>query len=199
MALLDVQVAALANQATYYLVGNEVPQRMGNGHAAIVPYQSFPTSDGHVIIAVGNDGQFGKLADELGHPEWKTDPRFATNIERLQHRAEIVAAISEETKKRTIDDLIAALEKRQVPCGPINTVDRVFADPHVQARGLQKTVPHSGQGTLPSVASPLRLSESPVSYDRGPPLLGEHTDEVLAEQLGFDAEKLTELRQKGVI
>lgn len=199
MALLDVQVAALANQATYYLVGNEVPERMGNGHAAIVPYQSFPTSDGHVIIAVGNDGQFGKLADELGHPEWKTDPRFATNIERLQYRAEIVTAISEETKTRTIDDLIAALEKRQVPCGPINTVDRVFADPHVQARGLQKTVPHSGQGTLPSVASPLRLSDSPVSYDRGPPLLGEHTDEVLAEQLGFDAGRLAALRKKGVI
>lgn len=199
MALLDVQVAALANQATYYLIGHEVPQRMGNGHAAIVPYQSFPTSDGHVIIAVGNDGQFGKLADELGHPEWKSDPRFATNIERLTYRGEIVAAISEETKKRTIDDLIAALEKRQVPCGPINTVDRVFADPHVQARGLQQTVPHSGQGTLPSVASPLRLSESPVSYDRGPPLLGEHTDEVLAEQLGFDAATLQALRDKGVI
>ena len=199
MALLDVQVAALANQATYYLVGNEVPQRMGNGHAAIVPYQSFPTSDGHVIIAVGNDGQFAKLADELGHPEWKTDPRFATNIERLHHRAEIVAEIEAETKKRTIDDLIAALEKRQVPCGPINTVGRVFADPHVQARGIQKTVPHSGQGTLPSVASPLRLSDSPVSYDRGPPLLGEHTDEVLAEQLGFDAAKLAALREKGVI
>lgn len=199
MALLDVQVAALANQATYYLVGGEAPVRMGNGHAAIVPYQSFPTSDGHVIIAVGNDGQFAKLADELGHPEWKSDPRFATNIERLHHRAEIVAAISEETKKRSIDDLIAALEKRQVPCGPINTVDRVFADPHVQARGLQQTVPHSQQGSLPSVASPLRLSDSPVSYDRGPPLLGEHTDEVLAERLGFDAAKLVELRNKGVI
>ena len=199
MALLDVQVAALANQATYYLVGGEAPVRMGNGHAAIVPYQSFPTSDGHVIIAVGNDGQFAKLADELGHPEWKSDPRFATNIERLHHRAEIVAAISEETRKRTIDDLIAALEKRQVPCGPINTVDRVFADPHVQARGLQQTVPHSQQGSLPSVASPLRLSDSPVSYDRGPPLLGEHTDEVLAERLGFDAAKLVELRNKGVI
>ncbi|MEK9967798.1 MAG: CaiB/BaiF CoA-transferase family protein [Ferrovibrio sp.] len=199
MALLDVQVAALANQATYYLVGNEVPERMGNGHAAIVPYQSFPTSDGHVIIAVGNDGQFGKLADELGHPEWKTDPRFATNIERLHHRGEIVAAIAVETKKRTIDDLIAALEKRQVPCGPINTVDRVFADPHVQARGIRKTVPHTQQGTLPSVASPLRLSDSQVSYDRGPPLLGEHTDEVLAEQLGFDAAKLADLRGRGVI
>lgn len=199
MALLDVQVAALANQATYYLVGGEAPVRMGNGHAAIVPYQSFPTSDGHVIIAVGNDGQFAKLADELGHPEWKSDPRFATNIERLHHRAEIVAAISEETKKRSIDDLIAALEKRQVPCGPINTVDRVFGDPHVQARGLQQTVPHSQQGSLPSVASPLRLSDSPVSYDRGPPLLGEHTDEVLAERLGFDAAKLVELRNKGVI
>lgn len=199
MALLDVQVAALANQATYYLIGNEVPQRMGNGHAAIVPYQSFPTSDGHVIIAVGNDGQFAKLADELGHPEWKSDPRFATNIERLHHRAEVVAAIEAETKKRTIDDLIAALEKRQVPCGPINTVDRVFADPHVQARGLQQTVPHTQQGSLPSVASPLRLSDSPVAYDRGPPLLGEHTDEVLREVLGFDDAKLDSLRKAKVI
>lgn len=199
MALLDVSVATLANQATYYLVSGEAPIRMGNGHAAIVPYQSFPASDGFVIIAVGNDGQFGKLADELGHPEWKTDPRFATNIERLNHRAAIVAAIEAETRKRTMDDLIAALEKRQVPCGPINTVDRVFADPHVQARGLQKTVPHSQQGSLPSVASPLRLSESPVSYDRGPPLLGEHTDEVLKEQLGLDDATLAALRAKKAI
>lgn len=199
MALLDVQVAALANQAAYYLIGGEAPIRMGNGHAAIVPYQSFPASDGFVIIAVGNDGQFAKLADELGHPEWKTDPRFAKNIDRLKYRAEIVAAIEAETRLRSMDDLIAALEKRQVPCGPINTVDRVFADPHVQARGLQKTVPHAQQGTLPSVASPLRLSDSAVSYDRGPPLLGEHTDEVLAEQLGFDAARLDDLRRKGVI
>lgn len=199
MALLDVSVATLANQATYYLIGGEAPVRMGNGHAAIVPYQSFPASDGFVIIAVGNDGQFGKLADELGHREWKTDPRFATNIERLNHRAEIVSAIETETKKRTMDDLIAALEKRQVPCGPINTVDRVFADPHVQARGLQKTVPHSQQGSLPSVASPLRLSDSPVSYDRGPPLLGEHTDEVLKEQLGLDDATLADLHAKKAI
>jgi crotonobetainyl-CoA:carnitine CoA-transferase CaiB-like acyl-CoA transferase len=148
---------------------------------------------------VGNDGQFGKLADELGHPEWKTDSRFATNIERLHHRAEIVAAIEAETKKRTMDGLIAALEKRAVPCGPINTVDRVFADPHVQARGLQKTVPHSQQGSVPSVASPLRLSDSPVSYDRGPPLLGEHTDEVLKEQLGLDDAALAALRDKKAI
>ena len=198
MALLDVQVATLANQALYYLVSGEAPVRMGNGHAAIVPYQSFQTADGHVIIAVGNDGQFGKLADELGHPEWKTDPRFATNIERLQHRAEIVAGIEAETRKRTMDDLIAALEKRAVPCGPINTVDRVFADPHVQARGLQKTVPHSQQGTVPSVASPLRLSASPVSYDRGPPLLGEHTDEVLSE-LGYSADQIKAMHEGRVV
>ena len=199
MALLDVQVSTLANQALYYLVSGQVPVRMGNGHAAIVPYQSFPTADGHVIIAVGNDYQFGKLAEELGHPEWKTDPRFATNIERLNNRALVVSAIEAETRKRTMDDLIAALEKRQVPCGPINTIDKVFADPHVKARGLQKTVPHTQQGEVPSVASPLRLSASPVAYDRGPPLLGEHTDQVLRERLGFDDARLQELRQKGVI
>ncbi|WP_374467671.1 CaiB/BaiF CoA transferase family protein [Ferrovibrio sp.] len=199
MALLDVSVATLANQALYYLVSGQAPVRMGNGHAAIVPYQSFPTSDGHVIIAVGNDGQFAKLAEELGHPEWMQDPRFASNIERLNNRALVVAAIEAETSKRSMADLIAALEKRAVPCGPINTVDKVFADPHVQARGLQKTVPHSQQGEVPSVASPLRLSDSPVAYDRGPPLLGEHTDAVLKDMLGFDEAKLESLRKAKAI
>src|SRR3546814_17069263 len=111
---------------------------MGNGHAAIVPYQSFPTADGHVIIAVGNDGQFAKLADELGHPEWKTDPRFATNIERLHNRALVVGEIEAETRKRRMDDLLAALEKRTVPCGPINTSEMVFADQHIGSAPCRK-------------------------------------------------------------
>ncbi|MFC3676136.1 CaiB/BaiF CoA transferase family protein [Ferrovibrio xuzhouensis] len=199
MALLDVQVATLANQALYYLVSGNAPVRMGNGHAAVVPYQGFPVADGFVIIAVGNDGQFAKLVTELGHPDWATDPRFTSNGARVTNRAALIPLLEAETKRYTMAELIAALEKRGVPCGPINTVDRVFADPHVQARGLQKTVPHTQQGTVPSVASPLRLSASPVSYDHGPPLLGEHTDEVLREQLGLDAAQLAGLRDKGVI
>jgi crotonobetainyl-CoA:carnitine CoA-transferase CaiB-like acyl-CoA transferase len=199
VALLDVQVATLANQALYYLVSGNAPIRMGNGHAAIVPYQGFRCADGFVIIAVGNDGQFAKLAEALGHAEWARDPRFAVNSSRVANREVLVPLIEAETARFSMNNLIAALEKRAVPCGPINTVDRVFADPHVQARGLQKTVPHSRQGTVPSVASPLRLSASPVVYDRGPPLLGEHTDEVLRERLGLDAAQLSALRDKGAI
>jgi len=199
MALLDVQVGTLANQALFYLVGGTPPVRFGNGHPTVVPYQSFPTSDGFVIIAVGNDGQFGKLAAELGHPEWATDERFKSPGARVVNRDALIPLIAAETAKRSMDDLILAMEKRGVPCGPINTVDKVFADPHVQARQLRRDVPHSRLGHVPSVASPLRLSDSPVAYDRGPPLLGEHTDEVLAEQLGFDAGKLKSLRERGVI
>ncbi|MEL3891422.1 CaiB/BaiF CoA-transferase family protein [Ferrovibrio sp. MS7] len=199
MALLDVQVGTLANQALFYLVGGKPPVRFGNGHPTVVPYQSFPTSDGFVIIAVGNDGQFAKLAAELGHPEWATDERFKSPGARVVNRDALIPLIAAETAKRSMDDLILAMEKRGVPCGPINTVDKVFADPHVQARQLRRDVPHSRLGHVPSVASPLRLSDSPVAYDRGPPLLGEHTDEVLAEQLGFDAGKLKSLRERGVI
>lgn len=199
MALLDVQVGTLANQALYYLVGGAPPKRAGNGHSAIVPYQSFACADGYVIIAVGNDGQFGRLAAELGRTDWLDDPRFATNAARVENRAFVVAAIETETRRYAMADLISRLEKRAVPCGPINTIDRVFADPHVQARGMLKSVPHSQQGQVPSVASPLRLSDSPVSYDRGPPMLGEHTEQVLAERLGLDAAAIVALRRSGVI
>lgn len=199
MALLDVQVGTLANQAMFYLVGGEAPKRIGNGHATVVPYQSFPTSDGHVIIAVGNDSQFGRLVAELGHPEWASDPRFATPGARVVNRDLLIPLIIAETSKRSMADLIAAMEKRGVPCGPINTVDKVFNDPHVQARQLRRDLPHSQQGSVPSVASPLRLSDSPVSYEHGPPLLGEHTDQVLEQHLGLDAAKLADLRKRGVI
>ncbi len=199
MALLDVQVGTLANQAMFYLVGGEAPKRIGNGHATVVPYQSFPTADGHVIIAVGNDSQFGRLVAELGHPEWASDERFATPGARVVNRDLLIPLIIAETSKRSMADLIAAMEKRGVPCGPINTVDKVFNDPHVQARQLRRDVPHTQQGSVPSVASPLRLSDSPVSYEHGPPLLGEHTDQVLEQHLGLDAARLADLRKRGVI
>ncbi|KIL99046.1 L-carnitine dehydratase/bile acid-inducible protein F [Paramagnetospirillum magnetotacticum MS-1] len=199
LGLLDVQVSMMSNQAMTYLVSGKAPGRAGNGHAAIVPYQAFATMDGHLIIAVGNDGQFAKLADELGHPEWAEDERFALNRTRVEHRDVLTPLIEAETRRYDSAQLLEALERRQIPCGPINTMDKVFADPQAKARGLDQEVPHARAGTIPTVASPLRLSDSPVLYDRGPPLLGEHTESVLTEMLGLDSAMLAALRDKGVV
>ena len=184
LALLDVQVACLANQAANYLIGGTVPRRMGNAHPNIVPYQDFPTADGDMILAVGNDGQFTKLCEVLGRPGWAADARFATNAQRVKHRGELVPLLRQATVMRSTREWIAALESAGVPCGPINRLDEVFADPQVIARGLRIELPHAVAGTVPGVANPIRLSASPVSYRRGPPVLGEHTDEVLADWLG---------------
>lgn len=183
LALLDVQVACLANQASNYLSGGLLPRRMGNAHPNIVPYQDFPTADGDIIVAVGNDEQFARLCAATGHAEWSADPRFATNAHRVANRAVLVPLLRQATVMRTSAEWIAALEKAGVPCGPINRIDEVFADPQVIARGLRMTMPHPTAGEVPLVANPIRLSGSPVSYQRPPPLLGQHTDEVLAEWL----------------
>ncbi|MDX9845285.1 MAG: CaiB/BaiF CoA-transferase family protein [Aquabacterium sp.] len=184
LALLDVQVASLANQTTNYLIGGVVPQRMGNAHPNIVPYQDFPTHDGHMIIAVGNDTQFARLCQTLGHPEWAEDSRFASNAARVAHRQPLVALLSEATRARTTQDWIAQMEAAGVPCGPVNTVDEVFADPQVVARGLAVSLPHPVASEVTTVANPIRLSATPVSYRSAPPLLGQHTEEVLAQWLG---------------
>ena len=184
LALLDVQVACLANQAANYLVGGTVPRRLGNAHPNIVPYQDFPTADGDMILAVGNDEQFARFCAVAGRPEWPTDPRFATNAARVQHRAELIPLLRQATVMRTTHAWIATLEAAGVPCGPINRLHEVFADAQVIARGLRIELPHAVAGTVPGVANPLRMSASPVSYDRGPPVLGEHTTEVLAQWLG---------------
>ena len=184
LALLDVQVACMANQASNYLVGGEAPRRMGNAHPNIVPYQDFPTADGHMIIAVGNDGQFSRFCAAAGHPEWARDERFATNPQRVLHRAALIRLIRGVTTGRDTADWIVAMETAGVPCGPINTLDKVFDDPQVRARGLRIELPHPMAGTVPLVANPIRMSASPVSYRRAPPGLGEHTDEVLDEWLG---------------
>ncbi|BAE51413.1 Predicted acyl-CoA transferase/carnitine dehydratase [Paramagnetospirillum magneticum AMB-1] len=199
LGLLDVQVSMMSNQAQTYLVGGKAPARAGNGHAAIVPYQAFPTQDGHLIIAVGNDGQFAKLAEVLGHPEWAADQRFILNRSRVEHREVLVPLLEAETRRFPSAHLLDALERRQIPCGPINTMDKVFDDPQAQARNLRQEVPHALAGTVPTVASPLRLSDSPVIYDRGPPLLGEHTEVVLGDLLGLDAPAVEALRAKGVV
>jgi crotonobetainyl-CoA:carnitine CoA-transferase CaiB-like acyl-CoA transferase len=199
LALLDVQVACLANQASSYLAGGVVPRRMGNAHPNIVPYQDFPTADGDMILAIGNDGQFARFCAIAGHPEWATDPRFATNPQRVAHRGELIPLLRRTTVLRTTRDWIAALEAQAVPCGPINRIDQVFDDPQVRARGLRIELDHPLAGVAPLVANPIRLSDSPIVHRHAPPLLGEHTDEVLRGWLDLDAAQLDELRSRGVV
>ena len=184
LALLDVQVAALANQTANYLIGGRVPRRMGNAHPNIVPYQDFPTADGDMIVAVGNDGQFARLAESAGHAEWATDERFSTNAARVANRATLIPLLRQATVLRTTREWIERLEAAGVPCGPINRLDEVFADPQVLARGLRVELPHPVAGSVPGVANPIRLSASPVAYRTAPPTLGQHTDEVLKDWLG---------------
>ena len=185
VSLMDVQVACLANQALNYLIGGQVPQRLGNAHPNIVPYQDFPTSDGYVIIAVGNDAQFARLCAVAGLAELASDPRFATNQKRVAHRAELVETLYRATRTRSTAQWVADLERVGVPCGPINSIDAVFADPQVRAREMQVKLPHPAAGSVPLVANPLRLSETPVSYRSAPPILGSHTREVLRDRLGL--------------
>ncbi len=199
LALLDVQVACLANQAMNYLTTGVAPKRMGNAHPNIVPYQDFPTADGDIILTIGNDGQFRKFAEVAGHAEWATDPRFASNKARVAHRKELVPMIRQVTVFRTTAEWVAVLEQAGVPCGPINDLAQVFADPQVQARGLRVDMPHPLAGSVPQVASPIRLSETPVEYRKAPPLLGEHSEALLQNMLGLSFDKILSLRQSGVI
>ena len=189
LALLDVQVAALANQTANWLIGGVVPKRMGNAHPNIVPYQDFPTLDGDMILAIGNDGQFARFCEVAGHAEWATDTRFTTNAARVAHRAVLIPLLRQATVMRTTRDWIAALESKAVPCGPINRLDEVFADPQVTARGLRVDLPHPVAGSVPGVANPIRLSATPVVHRSAPPTLGQHTDEVLADWLDEPADQ----------
>ena len=198
MALLDTQVAMLANLGANYLLTRQAPQRAGNAHQNIVPYQVFEVADGHLILAVGNDGQFARFCAVAGCADLPQDPRFASNANRVRHRDALVPLLAERMKKRTRSDWLSALEAAKVPCGPINDLDDVFADPQVQARGMSVRVPHPHTDTLQLVASPMKLSATPVQLRRAPPLLGQHTDEVLAE-LGVDAVRRQHLRDCGVI
>ncbi|MBU3057176.1 CaiB/BaiF CoA transferase family protein [Pseudomonas indica] len=199
MALLDVQVACLANQAMNYLTTGVPPRRLGNAHPNIVPYQDFPTADGDIILTVGNDSQFRKFCEVAGFREWADDPRFSTNQARVAHRAELIPLIRQATVFKTTAQWVALLEEAGVPCGPINDLAQMFADPQVQARGLRVELPHPLAGTVPQVASPIRLSETPVQYRNAPPLLGEHTERVLGEVLGLSPERIAALREAGVV
>jgi crotonobetainyl-CoA:carnitine CoA-transferase CaiB-like acyl-CoA transferase len=199
MALLDVQVAVLANQASNYLVSGTPPGRMGNAHPNIVPYQAFATRDGHIILAVGNDGQFQRFCEAAGRADLAADPRFATNPARVRNRAILVPILADLIRGRDAADWLAALEAAGVPCGPINDLAAVFSDPQVIARGIRRDLPHPTAGTVPSVASPIRYEATPLVHDRAPPLLGADTDTILAEVLGIDTEERARLRSIGVI
>ncbi|MDP3848670.1 MAG: CaiB/BaiF CoA-transferase family protein [Pseudomonas sp.] len=199
LALLDVQVACLANQAMNFLTSGVAPRRLGNSHPNIVPYQDFPSADGDFVLTVGNDSQFRKFCEVAGQREWADDSRFISNSARVANREVLVPLIRQVTVFKTTAQWLAALELAGVPCGPINNLAQVFADPHVQARGLRLDLPHSLGGTTPQVASPLRLSATPVEYRNAPPLLGEHTDAVLQRLLQMSAEQVNELRSAGVI
>ena len=198
-ALLDVQVACLANQAMNYLTTGKAPARLGNAHPNIVPYQDFPTADGDLILTIGNDTQFRKFAEVAGHPEWADDPRFASNQARVANRSVLIPLIRQTTVFRTTDEWMAALEPAGVPCGPINSLDKVFADPQIRARQMQIAMEHSLAGSVPLVASPLRLSATPVHYRQAPPLLGEHTDSVLMQRLNFSPEDIARMRASGIL
>ena len=199
LALLDVQVACLANQAMNFLTSGVAPRRLGNAHPNIVPYQDFPSADGDFLLAVGNDSQFRKFCEVAGQREWADDSRFISNKARVANREVLIPLIRQATVFKTTAEWIAALEQAGVPCGPINNLAQVFDDAQVQARGLRIDIPNSLGGTTPQVASPLRLSATPVEYRNAPPLLGEHTDAVLQRLLQLNAEQIDELRRAGVL
>jgi crotonobetainyl-CoA:carnitine CoA-transferase CaiB-like acyl-CoA transferase len=198
MALLDTQVAMLANLGANYLTTGVAPKRIGNAHQNIVPYQVFETADGHLILAVGNDSQYAKFCDVAGRPDLAQDPRFIKNADRVRHRATLVPQLAEILKTRKKHDWLSALEAAKVPCGAINDLGEVFADPHVQSRGMTVAMPHPLTDALKLVASPMKLSATPVQYRRPPPLLGEHTDEVLQE-FGIGEAERARLRKSGAL
>lgn len=198
LALFDCALAMLANVNMNWLIGGDVPPRLGNAHPNIVPYQVFATSDGHFILACGNDSQFARIAELCGHAEWATDPRFARNADRVAHRDALVPLLAEVFVTRTRDDWLAALDAAGVPNGPINTVDQAFADPQIVARGMRLDLPDAQGLPVPQVACPIQLSGTPVVYHAAPPALGQHTEAVL-KSLGKTADEVARLRENGVV
>jgi crotonobetainyl-CoA:carnitine CoA-transferase CaiB-like acyl-CoA transferase len=199
MALLDVQVATLANQSMNYLASGKVPERYGNAHANIVPYQVFRAADRDFIIACGNDSQFVALCHSIGLPHLPQDPRFRRNADRVAHRAEIVELLSAHFLGRTADEWVASIHASKVPVGAINNIAQSLEEPQVIARGLMVKIPHPKNPDFAMVGSPIKLSGTPVEYVRPAPMLGQHTDEVLGERLGLSAEQLGQLKAGGVI
>ncbi len=199
MALLDVQVALLANMNTNFLASGKPPVRWGNAHPNIVPYQTFQTRDGWIIVAVGNDGQFRKFVEAGGRPELADDERFATNPSRVRHRDTLVPILAEMVKARDKADWIGALEAAGVPCGPINDLDEVFDNEQVVARGMQVSLPHPCGADVKLVRNPIRMSATPPDARTAPPLLGAQTEDVLRDMLGYDDVRIAALKAKQAI
>jgi crotonobetainyl-CoA:carnitine CoA-transferase CaiB-like acyl-CoA transferase len=199
LALLDSQIALLAYQNTNYFATGKSPARIGNLHPNIVPYQPFRTADGEVIIACGNDNLYRKFCEAAGCPELATDARFATNGKRVENRAELTRLLQAVFAKRSTRAWLELLEAAGVPNGPINNVAQVFEEPQVKARGVRVELEHPVAGKLPTVASPMRFSGTPLAHRLAPPVLGQHTEEILRERLGRSAAQIAALRAEGVI
>jgi crotonobetainyl-CoA:carnitine CoA-transferase CaiB-like acyl-CoA transferase len=201
LALLDTQVAWLINEGCNYLVSGKVPQRLGSEHPNIVPYKVMPSSDGYFILAVGNNGQFKKFCDFAGVPEVAEDPRFASNALRVANREALYEILPKITVTKSLDEWVEGLSAIGVPCGPVNTLDRVFSDPHLLGRGMRISMPEPGsaKGEVEMIGNPVKMSETPVSYRRPPPHLGAHSDEVLREVLGLSDADVAKLRDDGVV
>jgi len=199
LALLDSIVAFGANPILNFFTSGKIPGRWGNAHPNVVPYEAFPTADGHIILAVGNDRQFASFCKVAGRPELAADSRYATMPERIRNRGELIPLLHEIMKGRASKDWLERLEAVGVPCGPINDYHRVFEDPQVGHRGLKVEIPHPSGVSCPTVASPMRFSETPVEYERSPPLLGQHTREVLGDLLGMRSEELDRLAAVRII
>ena len=199
MGLLDTQVAVLANQGMSYLVSGKAPERQGNSHPSIVPYQSFETADGHMILAVGNDGQFARFCAAAGVPELVDDERFAVNQSRVQNRNALIAILAGVLKGKTTAKWTGILAASNVPGGPINDIEGVYADEQVRSRGIKKEIANARGEMMPSVANPIRYSETEISYNRPPPRVGEHTEELLEEMLGLSTAELRALKADDII
>jgi len=201
MALLDVGMAILANQASAFLNTGKAPQRQGNTHPSLAPYQDFPTKDGAMLLAIGNNGQFARFCEAAGQAEWAADARFASNTLRVKHRDVLIPAMEAVTRTRTTAEWVTLLEDKAVPCGPINDIGAAFDDAQVKARGLAVSLPRDagdGIAAITGVASPLRLGATPPVLRRAPPALGQHTDEVLRE-MGLSAAEIDALRTAGAL
>ena len=199
LSLFDTQIAALANMNMNYLIANRVPRRMGNAHANLVPYQVFRCSDRDIVVAAGNDNLFRALCRGLERPDIAQDVRFARNPDRVRNRDALIAMLAETLASRSADEWILRLRQESVPVGPINTLEQVFADPHVQDHAMVVEVEHPVAGRIPLVANPIRMSASPIVYEAPPPLLGEHTEPVLANLLGLSAQEIDALVEKSII
>ncbi len=199
IGMLDTHVAWLANQGMNYIATGENPPRLGNQHPNISPYQEFPTKDGYMILAVGNDPTFERFCKAFGQEALLADPRFATNPQRVANRDLVTQTLTPLTKSKTTTEWVEALEALKIACGPINTLEQVFADPHVQARGMRVKMPHASGQEIEVIANPVKLSATPPDYRVPPPVLGQHTEEVLRGLLGMEAAEVAALKEKGIL